>query len=86
MLELRSFDVREEIVQMFYTELYYWQCFNFWNDLLGWEYIQTRQKQTESTKQPEGRWAGGEKARKYRHSLSSIDDKTQRTILVENTK
>ena len=41
------------------------------------------------TKQSEGtdsRWVGGEKARKYRHSLSSIDDKIPRTILSENTK
>ena len=32
------------------------------------------------------RWVGGDKARKYRHSLSSIDDKNMRTILAENTK
>ena len=31
----------------------------------GWECIQTRQKQAESTKQSQGRWVGGEKARKF---------------------
>ena len=53
--KLRFYEAREEISQIFYAPYDYicsikcnviCQCFNFWNDLLGWECIQTRQKQT----------------------------------------
>ena len=46
----------------------------FWNDLLGSEYIQTRQSQTRQEHQ-EGRWGGGQKARKHGHRLLSISNK-----------
>ena len=52
-----------------------YQCFNFWNDLLGWERIQARPKQTGQEHQ-DGRWGGGEKTRKpHRRSSSSISDR-----------
>ena len=81
--KLRSFDVHKEISQSSVLYSYFWQCFNFWNDLLGWKCIQTGQTQTWQEHR-EGRWGGGQKARKHRHSLSLISDKLI-TILADKT-
>ena len=43
-----------------------WQCFNFWNDLLG---VRTHSNKTTQ----EGGWGGEERARKRRYSLSTSD-------------
>ena len=69
---LRWHDVREEIVKTFYTAT---PDINFWNDLLGWERIQTRQKQTRQEQNKKVGWGGGKRTRTHRHNLSSISDK-----------
>ena len=67
--KLRSFDVREDSLQMFYTAtissvLTFWMnCFNFLN------------KNRLDNNSQAGRWGGEEKTRKHRHGLSSISDK-----------
>ena len=70
--KLRSMMFAKTFYRCLYS--YYLQEFNFRNDLVGWECIQTGQKQTRQ-KHQEGRWDGGEKARKYRRTLSSVSDK-----------
>ena len=79
MLEkLRSTDVREDILQMFYTATVS-SISTF--GMIRWGEMHPNKTSTDSTR--EARWVGGEKARKYRHSLSSISDK--QTILADET-
>ena len=67
--KLRSTDVRENILQMFYTATVS-SLSTF--GMIRWGGMHPNKTNTDSTR--DARWAGGEKARKYRHSLSSISD------------
>ena len=65
--KLRSTDVREDILQMFYTATVS-SISTF--GVIRWGGMHPNKTSTDSTR--EARWVGGEKARKYRHAYHRL--------------